>query len=142
MGAEVAVKRPNPLLWLWYAFGGGLPERYAPWVLHDTTTRTWWLRHVVRALVQIAPFAIAIIALVPGPMWLRTMCALGGAIMGLTFSIAYLHETAEHRLVKAGYPAGTGPATRAERTADKDAAAAERYAARYRTPPEEPGGAH
>jgi hypothetical protein len=63
------------------------------------------------------------------------MCALGGAIMGLIFSVAYVHETAEHRLVKAGYPLGTGPATRAERTAGKDAEAAERYAARYRTPP-------
>jgi hypothetical protein len=105
-------------------------------VLHDTTCRTWWLRHVVRAVVQIAPFIIAIIVFVPGPLWLRTMCALGGAIMGLIFSVSYLHETAEHRLVKAGYPAGTGPATRAERTADKDTAAAERYAARYRTPPQ------
>jgi hypothetical protein len=134
---DVPVRRPNPLQWLWYAFGGGLPARLAPWVLHDTTCRTWWLRHIVRALVQIAPFVVAIIVFVPGPLWLRTMCALGGAIMGLIFSLSYLHETAEHRLVKAGYPLGTGPATRAERTADKDAAAAERYAARYRTPPGE-----
>jgi hypothetical protein len=86
-------------------------------------------------VVQIAPIVIAIIVFVPGPIWLRVMCALGGTIMGLIFSISYAHETAEHRLVKAGYPPGTGPATRAERTADKDAAAAERYAARYRNPP-------
>ncbi|GLZ47550.1 hypothetical protein Acsp06_37350 [Actinomycetospora sp. NBRC 106375] len=127
--------RPNPLQWPWYAYGGGLPARCAPWVLHDTTCRTWWVRHLLRAVVQIAPFVIAIIVFVPGPLWLRTMCALGGAIMGLIFSVSYLHETAEHRLVKAGYPPGTGPAARAERTADRDAAAAERYAARYRTPP-------
>jgi hypothetical protein len=131
----VAVRRPDPARWLWYAYGGGLPERFAPWVLHDTTCRTWVVRHVIRAVVQIAPIVIAIIVFVPGPIWLRVACALGGTIMGLIFSISYAHETAEHRLVKAGYPPGTGPATRAERTADKDAAAAERYAARYRNPP-------
>ena len=131
----MSVPRPNPAQWLWYAFGGGLPPRYAPWVLHDTTTRTWWLRHIVRCLIQVAPFVIAIIVFVPGPLWLRVMCSLGGAIMGLIFSISYMHETAEHRLVKAGYPQGTGPRVRAERTSEKDAAAAERYAARYRTPP-------
>lgn len=131
----MAVRRPDPARWLWYASGGRLPERFAPWVLHDTTCRTWVLRHVIRAVVQIAPIVIAIIVFVPGPIWLRVMCALGGTIMGLIFSISYAHETAEHRLVKAGYPPGTGPATRAERTADKDAAAAERYAARYRNPP-------
>lgn len=131
----MAVRRPDPARWLWYAYGGGLPERFAPWVLHDTTCRTWALRHVIRAVVQIAPVVIAIIVFVPGPIWLRVVCALGGSIMGLIFSISYAHETTEHRLVKAGYPPGTGPATRAERTADKDAAAAERYAARYRNPP-------
>jgi hypothetical protein len=126
------VRRPDPLRWTWYALGGGLPERHRSWVLHDTTTRTWALRHVLRAVVQIAPFVIAIIVFVPGPLWLRVMCALGGTIMGLIFSLSYVHETVEHRLVKAGYPAGTGPAKRAERTADKDAEAAARYAARYR----------
>ena len=44
-----SIRRPDPLRWLWYAYGGGLPARFAPWVLHDTTCRTWWLRHLVRA---------------------------------------------------------------------------------------------
>lgn len=132
----MTVVRPDPARWLWYAYGGSLPRRLAPWVLHDTTCRTWALRHVLRAVVQVAPVVVAIIVFVPGPLWLRTMCALGGTIMGLIFSISYAHETAEHRLVKAGYPLGTGPARRAERTADKDAATAARYAARYRTPPD------
>ncbi len=124
--------RPNPFQWLWYAYGGGLPRRLAPWVLHDTTAPTWVVRHLVRAVTQIAPFVIAIIVFVPGPLWLRVMSATGGAIMGLIFSTAYLHETVEHRLVKAGYPPGTGVATRAERTRDRDEARAARYAARYR----------
>src|ERR1700759_3610999 len=110
------MRRPDPVRWLWYAYGGGLPERFSPWVLHDTTCRTWAARHVLRIVVQIAPFVAAIIVFVPGTLWLRVMCSLGGAIMGMIFAVAYVHETAEHRLVKAGYPAGTGIATRAERT--------------------------
>lgn len=125
--------RPDPLRWVWYAYGGGLPTRFAPWVRHDTTAPTWWLRHVVRVVVQIAPFVAAIVIFVPGPLWLRVMSALGGAIMGMIFAVAYVHETAEHRLVKAGYPPGTGVAVRAERTREQDEAAAARYAARYRS---------
>ncbi|MCW2578029.1 MAG: uncharacterized protein JWR66_4059, partial [Modestobacter sp.] len=33
--------RPGVLRWLWYALGGGLPERHSAWVLHDTTTGSW-----------------------------------------------------------------------------------------------------
>jgi hypothetical protein len=105
----VAVRRPDPARWLWYAYGGGLPERFAPWVLHDTTCRTWVVRHVIRAVVQIAPIVIAIIVFVPGPIWLRVACALGGTIMGLIFSISYAHETAEHRLVRPATPRAPGP---------------------------------
>ena len=59
-------RRPGVLRWLWYAMGGGLPARYSPWVLHDTSTRTWAVRHVLRSLVQLAvPIALVLI-LVPG----------------------------------------------------------------------------
>jgi hypothetical protein len=40
---------------------------------------------------------------------------VGGVIMGLIFALGYLVETTEHRLVKAGYPVGTGERVRAER---------------------------
>lgn len=43
----VRIQRPGPLWWIWYAFGGKLPDRYRDWVLHDVTCRTWWLRHVL-----------------------------------------------------------------------------------------------
>ncbi len=60
------VVRPGPLRWLWYALGGGLPARHRSWVLHDTTTRTWALRHVVRAMVQLAIPITLVLTLVPG----------------------------------------------------------------------------
>ena len=105
-----AVHRPDPLRWLWYAFGGALPRRYGRWVLHDTTTRTWVLRHLARALVQMAVPIGLVLLLVPGPFWIRGMAATGGLLLGLIFSFAYMTETVEHRLVRAGYPAGTAAA--------------------------------
>jgi hypothetical protein len=108
------VLRPNAARWLCYAVGAGLPERHAGWVLHDTTTSTWWLRQVARSLLQMAPIVIAILVFVPGPLWIRALSAFGGLIMGLIFALGYLTETTEHRLVKAGYPVGTGERLRAE----------------------------
>ena len=134
-----AVQRPGPLRWLWYALGGGLPRRFSTWVLHDTTTRTWALRHVLRSFVQLAvPIALVLI-FVPGEFWIRGMAALGGVFLGLFFSVAYMPETVEGRIVRAGYPAGTATATRerldmvrAEQESERRRAAAARRAARYR----------
>ncbi|SNS41846.1 hypothetical protein SAMN06893096_10432 [Geodermatophilus pulveris] len=131
--------RPGVLRWLGYAMGGGLPARYSPWVLHDTTTRTWGLRHLARALVQMAVPIVLIVALVPAPAWIRLMTALGGLLLGLVFSLAYMAETTENRVKKAGYPPGTATAAR-ERAArvreqqerERRRAAAARRAARRR----------
>jgi hypothetical protein len=110
------VDRPNPAQWLWYSLGGSLPARLSPWVLHDTTCRTWWLRQVIRSLLVVAPLVFVLLVFVPGPFWIRAMSSLGGIIMGLIFSLGYMVETTEHRLVKAGYPVGTGEQQRGSRT--------------------------
>jgi Family of unknown function (DUF5313) len=107
--------RPSPLQWLWYALGGGLPRELAPWVLADTTRRTWVWRHLARALVQLTPLLVICVVLVPVPLTYRLSAAAGGVILGLLFSLAYMTETTEHRAVKAGYPPGTTARTRAER---------------------------
>ena len=132
--------RPGVLRWLGYALGAGLPAHLSPWVLHDTTTRTWGLRHVARALVQMAvPIGIVVLVL-PGPLWIRGMTALGGLALGLIFSLAYMVETTENRVKKAGYPAGTAAAVRErsarerqQQDAERRRTAAARRAARYRT---------
>lgn len=122
--------RPNPLLWIWYAYGGRLPARYRDWVLHDISARTWVLRHVARTLVQIAPGAVFLLA--PGPLWIRLMSLLGGVILSLWYSLSYMEHTSEYRLVKHGFPLGTGKATRDEGKAGLRAEQAARYAAIYR----------
>ena len=107
-------RRPNPLQWVWYALGGGLPRELSPWVLADTTGRTWIVRHLLRAVVQMLP-VVALCLFVPVPLAYRLSAAAGGLLLGLLFSIAFMTETIEHRTAKAGYPPGTAARIRAER---------------------------
>jgi hypothetical protein len=114
--------RPGLIRWLWYALGGSLPVRFSPWVLHDTTTRTWALRHVLRSLVQLSVPIALVLFLVPGEFWIRGMAALGGVFLALFFSLAYMPETTESRVKRAGYPAGTATATRERLGQERQAA--------------------
>ncbi|MCZ2810626.1 MULTISPECIES: DUF5313 family protein [Modestobacter] len=107
--------RPNPAQWLWYAYGGGLPPSLSDWVLDDTTRRSWVWRHLARALVQLAPVLLLCLLVPPVPFDIRLTATLGGVVIGLLFSVAYMTETTEHRAVKAGWPPGTTAARRAER---------------------------
>ncbi|GAA4686807.1 hypothetical protein GCM10023215_22970 [Pseudonocardia yuanmonensis] len=109
------IVRPGPLRWLAYAFGAGLPARHREWVLHDVTVPTWVLRHLVRAVVQIAPVGVALYLLVPGSPGIRVTAVVMGAAIGLVYSLAFVEPAAEHRAIKAGYPEGTAAATRRER---------------------------
>ena len=75
-------ERPNPLRWLAYVYGAGLPARHRGWVLHDVTTRTWQLRHLVRTTVQLLPVGVLLFLLIPGPVYVRALSVLAGAILG------------------------------------------------------------
>ncbi len=133
------LRRPGPLWWLWYALGGGLPRRFSAWVLYDTSTSTWLLRHVARALVQLAVPIALVLLLVPGEFWIRGMAALGGVLLAMIYSISYSTEFSENRAVKAGYRVGSAQAARdadARRREALDSVrrreAAARRAGRYR----------
>lgn len=125
-------QRPGPLRWIAYAYGAGLPPRHRSWVLHDVTTRTWAVRHFVRAAAQLAPVLLALYLLIPGEPWVRGAAVLAGALLGFFYSGAYLYESAEHRAIKAGYPRGHAGGIRAAARGD-GAAQAERYRQRWRT---------
>jgi hypothetical protein len=112
-------RRPNPLQWLWYAYGGGLPRELSPWVLADTTARTWVWRHLTRAVVQLLPLVLICLLAVPLPLGYRASAAVGGLLIGLIFSVAFMTETTEHRAAKAGYPPGAAAQAREER-AERD----------------------
>lgn len=125
--------RPNPPQWLWYAVGGRLPAEKREWVLHDVTSRTWVWRHAARSALLIVPLS-AVWLLLPGPLWLRLCLVLMAVLVGLFYSMAYMEESAEHRLAKHGYAYGTGRQTRAAAADEREAEARERYIARYRQP--------
>jgi Flp pilus assembly protein TadB len=112
--------RPGPIRWLWYAFGGRLPSEYRGWVLHDLTCLGWPLRHLIRLFTQLAPIAIVLVAVLPGPLWVRVMAVVGGSVVGLLYSFVFLYEATERRATKAGYPHGTLQLVREERRAGRE----------------------
>jgi hypothetical protein len=110
----VSRRRPTPLQWLRYAYGAGLPRDLAPWVLRDTTAHTWVWRHLARAVVQVLPLVVGCL-LVPVSFGYRVSMAAGGLLLALMFSLAFMTETIEHRVAKAGYEPGTAARIRADR---------------------------
>ncbi|MDT7667156.1 MAG: hypothetical protein QOD04_6712 [Pseudonocardiales bacterium] len=132
-GGQVTPRRPGPARWLWYAVGGGLPPRYREWVFQDATRDGWRPRQFVRSFVQMVPVAVPVLLLVPGPLWIRLAAILLGWLVGLQYALYFLDESVERRVLKAGYPVGAAQAARNALHADERAAAAARYAARYRS---------
>jgi hypothetical protein len=103
-------------------------------VLHDVTSRTWVLRHLLRTGVQLAPFAVLLYLLLPGSPVVRASAVLGGIALGYLYSVIYMYETTENRAMKAGYPRGTARDLRDQRTSVVREDEARLYAERYRTP--------
>lgn len=105
--------------WSRYAFGGRLPDRYRDWVLHDATTRTWLWRFAARVVVQALPWLVVgfVLLTVFTPLPLGyTLGGLGLALaLSLYFTVTSAAELTEARLVKHGFPPGTGQRTRRSR---------------------------
>jgi hypothetical protein len=125
--------RPNPAQWLWYAVGGRLPQRCNAWVLHDVTCRTWAVRHFLRGFIQMSP--ILLLLLLPGPLYIRFLSILLGILVGYFYSMTYMWQTTEQRLVKQGYARGLGAQTRRAKHAEADAGAKAAYERLYRGSP-------
>jgi len=124
-------RRPDPLRWIWYTFGGGLGPRYRQWVLYDLTGPTRWLRQFARAIVQVAPLATAVL-LALGFGWITWVGVGCGLVLALIYSAAYFDPAADHRLVKHGYPPGTAQRILTERDKAKHPDRMRRYVQTYR----------
>jgi Family of unknown function (DUF5313) len=111
--------RPNPLLWLKYAFGRPLPPRYRTWVLHDVTAPTWVLRHAVRSLVLLAVPILLVLLFVPASLGLRLLILANAGLPALLASMIFVLSASERRLIRAGYPADIGTAVRTRLAADR-----------------------
>lgn len=131
MTSEVQRRRPDPLRWLWYAFGGTLGPRYRDWVLRDLTGRTRWERQIVRAVVQVVPLVVVVL-LVLGSGWIAWVGVGCGIVLALIYSTAYFDPSVEHRLAKHGYPTGTAHRIVTERDEAKHPDRMRRYMQTYR----------
>ena len=126
--------RPNPVQWIWYAFGGRLRPINGGWVLHDVTCRTRWLRQAVRAVVQVAVPAVVVWAVLSGLGF--GLVALGGiacgVLLAVLYSLAYIDQSAQRRLVKHGYEPETVKVMLHERYEREHADQIARYMQTYR----------
>lgn len=130
--------RPNPVQWLWFAFGGRLPNRYREWVLHDAVSRTWLLRFAVRALVRISPLVLAalvVLRLLDAHVGLALASVVLGLFVGVYYAMSYAVERVDQQLARYGYPNGTAERMREERSGARTAAQRERYDRTWRRPP-------
>ena len=127
-------QRPNPLRWLWYAVGGKLPDRYREWVLYDLTSGSWVFRHLSRALVQHAVWLLLL--LLPIPLSLRLWMITVAVCVGLFFSLSFMEDASERRLLKHGFPVGLNRRIREESPGRDRAELAAMYTAFYPADPE------
>jgi Family of unknown function (DUF5313) len=126
------IARPDPVRWLWYTFGGTLNPHYHEWVLRDATTRTRFLRQAVRGMAQVVPFALLMLVAMPFS-WLTGASIILGLLLALWYSLAYINQTGERRLVNHGYEPGTLEAALQERYLRENEDQIVRYMATYRT---------
>jgi fatty acid desaturase len=131
MRPDAQRRRPDPVRWIWYAFGGTLGTRYREWVLRDLTGRTRWERQIVRAVVQVVPLAVALL-LALGSGWIAWVGVGCGLVLALIYSTAYFDPAVEHRLAKHGYPSGTAHRILSEQDAAKHPDRMRRYMQTYR----------
>jgi membrane-associated phospholipid phosphatase len=130
------VRRPNPFQWVWYAWGGRLPQRYREWVLGDLTRPGWLLRHVLRALVYTITALVPVLAIVifvaHAHVWIALAAVPIGIIVGVYYSVSWAWESADAKLMRYGYPAGHATEVREAAEDERDREVNERYNAQWR----------
>lgn len=111
--ADVAMVRPSPAWWLWYVYGGTLPERYRDWVDFDTTSERWVLRHAIRIVVKALPLLVVAVVvlgvLTPLAWWAAILVMLIALAFSLFYTMGTAAEFCEVRRQKHGLPPRGGP---------------------------------
>ncbi|RJQ88193.1 DUF5313 family protein [Amycolatopsis panacis] len=113
------MKRPGPVRWLRYVYGGRLPDDYREWVLHDTTTGTWLLRAAFQIFAIALPWLVAaffvLTLLTPLPAKVVVAALLMCLALSMFLTLTSADEFAEVRLAKHGFPPDTGKLVRKRR---------------------------
>lgn len=113
------VQRPRGLRFLWYCLGGSLPQQHNSWVLHDTTCRTWALRHFARTALIVLPLLGIYLALIPGSLPIRLLTGLTFSGAAFLFSLVNILIDNDRRAVRAGYKSGLTSDIRTARSAER-----------------------
>jgi hypothetical protein len=121
---------------LWYALGGRLPSSYREWVLYDLTSRSWVLRHLARALVQHSVWLLLLF--LPIPLDLRVWMLIAAVSVGLVFSLSFMEDASERRLIRHGFPVGLNRRIREESSSSARAELAAMYTVYYDGHAEDP----
>lgn len=97
------IVRPGFGRFVWYCYGGALPESNHTWVLRDVTCRTWVLRHFARWMMVIVPVFCLYFAILPASFGTRlyTDAAVCGGIF--MFALVNILIDTDRRAVRAGY---------------------------------------
>jgi hypothetical protein len=105
--------RPDPARWLWYTYGGRLPDRYRDWVRRDTTSANWMVRHLIRVVVQALPVLVLAFVLLdlftPVSAWAIVTALLAGTLLVLFFTIGTARDLVLTRLARHGFPPDVTP---------------------------------
>ncbi|UQX87789.1 DUF5313 domain-containing protein [Jatrophihabitans telluris] len=103
------MQRPGIWLWLRYAVGGTLPERFDEWVRHDLTGADWRIREAGRILLFAIIPIVGLLVLLPGAIEIRIYAALFVFIGPLFVGFAYGDELRDRRLRQHGLLPPSGP---------------------------------
>jgi hypothetical protein len=87
-------------------------------VLHDTTCGTWLLRHFARVLAVITVPLVLLGVFLPAATQIQVLTPLTVGLCQLLLFGIIGSDMTERRLVRAGYPWGTGEHTRAVRAVE------------------------
>jgi uncharacterized protein DUF5313 len=132
----MSVKRPNAMLWLWYAFGGKLPDRYREWVLHDATVPTWLVRHVIRRLMFMLPILVLLfvffVVIFDYDTTIVLLALALGIYAGVYYSLIFSTHSVDSRVTRHGYPDEYASQVRKALKEAENQAKSSRYESRWR----------
>ena len=99
---------PSALRQVLFAIGFRLPDRNREWVRHELIDAGWRGRTVLRHLTVMLPIC-AILALLPGPAWLRVMVPLLAFIGSVFIVTVYADDIRLARLRQHDLPVPDDP---------------------------------
>jgi hypothetical protein len=117
--ADPTLRRPTLGRFLWYCYGGSLPEENHTWVLHDVTCPTWILRHFARWTMVVLPLFALYLALMSMPFGIRLYTGIAFGLAIYVMALVLILIDTDRRAVRAGYDHSRPQAVRSANSAER-----------------------